>query len=73
MADTKTLPNHKVYSIIGDGSILQYDGVEYTFNRNTLIHEDHPIRRKYPELFQLCRLNYTDVEQATAAPGEKRG
>ncbi len=70
---TPSAASHKVYSIIGDGTILEYDGREYSFNRHTLIHEDHPIRKAYPELFQLARLNYTDVEDATANPGRKRG
>ncbi len=70
---TSTAASHKVYSIIGDGTVLEYGGIEYSFNRHTLIHEDHPIRIAYPDLFQLARLNYTDVEDATANPGRKRG
>ena len=67
-----TTESHKVYVIKGEGSVIPFEGRDYSFNQHTLIHEDHPIRVKHPELFELAHLSYGEVEQATAAPGEKR-
>jgi hypothetical protein len=40
----------------------------------TLVREGHPILEKYPDKFREASAQYEwpDVEQATAAPGEKR-
>lgn len=69
-AATKNRASHKVY-VIKSPSVIPWNGTDYNFGPHTLIHEDHPIRVKYPELFTLVRLSY-DVEDATAEPGTAR-
>jgi len=52
------------------------DGVPVTVSRGDLFEADHPLVKKLPYLFGPVRLRYPvvrSVEQATAAPGEKRG
>ena len=40
----------------------------------TLVDENDPVYRKHPDLFgKLVPRRYRGVEQATAAPGERRG
>lgn len=54
-----------------DGFVAEIDGVDVTFTKHTYVREGHWILDKYPELFHPVRVTY-DVEQATAAPGERR-
>lgn len=50
-----------------------YDGVDYVFTPKMLVEEGHPILEKYREQFVPVRIHFpAPVEQATAAPGEKR-
>jgi len=56
------------------------DGEEITFVYGELISADHPAVKKWPDAFGPLVLPYpvnrkgeSRVEQATAAPGEKRG
>lgn len=37
-----------------------------------LVRAGHPLLEKYPDMFKPARVRF-DVEQATAAPGERRG
>jgi hypothetical protein len=53
-------------------------GEDIDFRQGELIEADHPAVKKWPESFGAVRLNHpvkrsASVEQATAAPGEKRG
>jgi hypothetical protein len=49
-------------------------GEQYTVDRGELVHRDHPLVAQNPEQFVPVELDvrYDVVEQATAAPGEKR-
>ena len=51
------------------------DGEEVAASEDDLFYTDDPAVRKWPELFGPVRVRNQrpDVEQATAAPGEKRG
>jgi hypothetical protein len=50
------------------------DGEPIFVRKGELAHADHPILKTHKDLFEPAE-NYIrfDVEQATAAPGEKRG
>lgn len=56
------------------------DGVPWSFTRETLVEEGHPLLDAYPELFEEIEAHFKapvkttkrSVESATAAPGEKR-
>ncbi len=53
----------------------QYGGVEYVVIKGQTFDDKHPLVKGRPELFQdvVADVPYTkQVEQATAAPGEKR-
>ncbi len=39
----------------------------------TIVDADHPTVREYPDRFAPYRAERPEVEEATAAPGEKRG
>jgi len=54
------------------GFIGNFDGQTIELHEGDLVESDHPIVAKWPELFEPARLRYPVVEQATAAPGEKR-
>jgi hypothetical protein len=45
--------------------------------KGELVRDGHPLLKGRDDLFdpadQLSRFDHVDVEQATAAPGEKRG
>ena len=56
-----------------------FDGVSYSFTRDTMVEEGHPILDAYPHLFEVVEAHLKapetkkrSVEAATAAPGEKR-
>jgi hypothetical protein len=44
-------------------------------DRNDLVRRDHPVVKQNPTKFGEARIRFqrSEVEQATAAPGEKRG
>lgn len=50
------------------------DGVPTMFREGvTLVREGHPILDEFGHMFEPARAHYeVDVEQATAAPGERR-
>jgi len=39
----------------------------------TIVDSDHPTVLEYPERFEAVRSTRPEVEEATSAPGEKRG
>jgi hypothetical protein len=53
------------------------DGARFEVHQGDLIDADHPAVRKWPEAFGPVFVHHRSaagkVEQATAAPGEKRG
>jgi hypothetical protein len=52
------------------------DGEPFVLTPNELFAADHPIVRAYPDFFKPLEDPHRqrpEVEQATAAPGEKRG
>ena len=54
------------------------DGVPWSFTRDTLVEEGHPLLEAYGDLFEEVEPHFKapekkrSVESATAAPGEKR-
>jgi hypothetical protein len=52
----------------------ELDGVPIVVHRKELVRSGHPLIDANPEKFEPAeRATRFDVEQATAAPGEKRG
>lgn len=51
----------------------EHDGEPFVINPRELFDADHPLVRAYPGLFTEADPTRPDVEQMTAAPGEKRG
>jgi hypothetical protein len=65
----------EVYVATETGSV-DIKGQNYVFYRDvTRVAADHPLIKACPDFFAPAedRLHYGGVEQATAAPGEKRG
>lgn len=59
--------------VAADSGVITVDGTEYQFTKDvTRIRSSHPAVKAAPHLFKKLEVHY-DVEQATAAPGEKRG
>lgn len=55
-----------------DSFVADVDGVPQTFSEGkTLVREGHEILERMPHLFRLAKAHY-EVEQMTAAPGERR-
>jgi len=55
-----------------ESGAFEYDGDMVVVNKGvTRVRSGHPILAAHPELFEEITVHY-DVEQATAAPGEKR-
>jgi hypothetical protein len=56
-----------------DSGVLNLDGEEILIRRGvTRVRAGHKLAETYPDLFEPLKLHY-DIEQATAAPGERRG
>jgi hypothetical protein len=56
--------------------VCELDGQQYDLKGGDLIEADHPLVKKYPDHFADPVFRFPApgrVEQATAAPGEKRG
>lgn len=51
-----------------------YDGHDYSFSRDTLVEEGHPVLDAFGALFEevVPEFRAPAVEAASAAPGEKR-
>lgn len=59
--------------IATDSFVTSLDGVDVTVSKGfTRVREGHPLLRGREHLFEPLTVHY-EVEQATAAPGEKRG
>lgn len=72
------MPKHAAPALLvaADSFVLELNGREIAFKKGDLIEAEHPAVKKYPDLFEPIRLLYPiedRIEQATAAPGEKRG
>lgn len=57
--------------IARESFVSEHDGSMLEIRQGDLIEADHPLARKHPNLFSEPELRFP-VEQATAAPGEKR-
>jgi hypothetical protein len=55
--------------------VCEHDGQPCDIRAGDLFEADHPIVRRFPDHFEQPRFRFPTgrVEQATAAPGEKRG
>lgn len=63
---------HETILIARDSGVVEIKGESFTVTRAvTRIRADHPLAKAAPHLFTELDVHY-DVEQATAAPGEKR-
>lgn len=60
--------------IAREGFVGEVDGETIHIYQGDLVESDHPIAKKWPTLFSAPRFRYPlpAIEQATAAPGEKR-
>jgi hypothetical protein len=56
-----------------DAASGDYEGVPFVLSRTETFARDHELVREFPHLFQNADADRPEVEQATAAPGEKRG
>lgn len=66
-------PDEQILIATTSGVWVDADGVEYPYFRGiTRVRAVHPLARAVPDAFKPVDVHY-DVEQATAAPGEKRG
>lgn len=55
-------------------SVVQEDGIPVVVDRGDLVRAGHPLLKGREHLFEPVEQAVRfDVEQATAAPGEKRG
>jgi hypothetical protein len=52
--------------------VAELDGQEFDIQEGDLFEADHPLVHKLPNAFIAPRLRFPKIEQATAAPGEKR-
>jgi hypothetical protein len=60
--------------IATDTGVVEIDGVPYSFTRGvTRLRADHPIVKAAAHVFKPIDSSYPEIEQMTAAPGEKRG
>ena len=62
------------YLEANQGFATTFEGEPLFVQKGELVHKDHPLVKGREELFDPAkRISRFDVEQATAAPGEKRG
>lgn len=62
------------YMMATESFVTTIDGTPQQVSKGDLVHPDHPILRGRESLFAPAKGHVRfDVEQATAAPGEKRG
>jgi len=66
--------SERVY-VANESFACQIDGKDYQIAKGiTRVREGHPLLQANPQYFRPMEDNvHYDVEQATAAPGEKRG
>lgn len=69
-------PANDVY-VARESFVCEVDGTVYTVTRGERVRRGHPLLRAQAGSFESVDSTVTydmpDVEQATAAPGEKRG
>lgn len=54
--------------------VIQVGGTPYSIHAGvTRVSEDNPLVAAAPHLWELARSHYPELEQMTAAPGERRG
>lgn len=68
MAKTDSPPLVVLQSFVG-----KVDGADIQFRQGESIEPSHPAVKKWPHFFGPSNVRHDHVEQATAAPGEKRG
>ena len=70
MAKTTT-----TFYTVAESFVGTLDGDEVEYHKGEVVEADDPAFRKWSHLFVplVVRIRKPDVEQATAAPGEKRG
>lgn len=62
------------YYRVKEPFVCTINGEVVSAARGDLVHPDHPILKGREEFFELARDHVRfNVEQATAAPGERRG
>lgn len=54
---------------------VDLDGYPQVVKKGELVREGHELLRRFPHLFEpaRARFEFGEVEQMTAAPGERRG
>jgi len=52
--------------------VAELDGQQFDIQEGDLFEADHPLVHKLPKAFIAPRLRFPKIEEATAAPGEKR-
>ena len=64
-----------MYYTVTESLIGTLDGVDVEYHKGEVVDADDPAVRKWPHHFGPLEVRSTGprVEQATAAPGEKRG
>jgi hypothetical protein len=74
---TKLEKTKSGYYAANQGFATTFEGEPLFVKEGELVHKDHPLLKGREELFepaeQLTRFDRPEIEQATAAPGEKRG
>ena len=68
MANTATAPLLALQSFTG-----RLGDADIVIRKGDSIDADHPAVKKWPKFFGPQATTHTRVEQATAAPGERRG
>jgi hypothetical protein len=72
MARARRNPDEEILIAVDSGAVT-VEGREYIVHKGiTRVRAAHPLAKAMPDLFKPIDVHY-DVEQATAAPGEKRG
>jgi hypothetical protein len=59
--------------IATDSAVAQIKDTDYVIVKGKRYPGNHPVVKHAPALFELSSAFDDDVEQATAAPGERRG
>jgi hypothetical protein len=71
MMTTETATDRNVFTP-KETFTIDIDGVPTTLRHNkSFVRAGHPLLDEYPQLFEPVAVQF-DVEQATAAPGERR-
>ena len=74
MPGTKLEKTKTGYYEANQGFATTFEGEPLFVQKGELVHKSHPLLKGREELFDPAdRITRFDVEQATAAPGEKRG